>query len=69
MLAVDEDYESYGLTSEAISIASELGFKDLKTAPRRIAYPDIPVPYSRNMESFSLPSSEKIIKTVKEMIM
>jgi len=68
LIVADEDYESYGLTSEVISIISEMGFNYLKAAPKRVAYPDIPVPYSRNMEVFSLPDKNKIIKAVKEMM-
>ncbi len=68
ILAVDEDYQSYGMTSEAIAIVSERAFKDLKTPPKRIAYPDVPVPYSRSMEQFTLPSPDKIFNVARGMV-
>ncbi len=68
VLAVDEDYQSYGMTSEAISIVSEKAFEYLKAPPKRIAYPDVPVPYSRPMEQFTLPNSNKIFDEAKIMV-
>ncbi len=68
LVAVDEDYGSYGVASEVASIASESAFHDLKAAPKKITYPDVPVPYSRNMEEFSLPNKDKITKAVKEVL-
>jgi pyruvate/2-oxoglutarate/acetoin dehydrogenase E1 component len=68
LLAVDEDYISFGVTSELLALASENAFNDLKCAPRRIAYPDIPPPYARPMEHFALPNAEKIITAARQMI-
>ncbi|NLI55453.1 alpha-ketoacid dehydrogenase subunit beta [bacterium] len=68
LLVVDEDYKSYGVSGEIISIISENIGNNLKALPRRIAYPDIPVPYSRPLEKFALPDKDKIIKNIKEMM-
>jgi pyruvate dehydrogenase E1 component beta subunit len=40
----------------------------LKTAPRRVAYPDIPIPYSRPMEQFALPNAGKVADAVRETL-
>jgi pyruvate dehydrogenase E1 component beta subunit len=68
LLVVDEDYLSYGMTGEIIATVAESSLPDLKAAPRRIAVPDVPLPYSRPLEKFVLPSKDKIINTIKQMI-
>ena len=68
LLAVDEDYGSFGTASEIISKVSQGIFSKLKTAPVSITSPDTPVPYSQGMEKYSLPDKEKIINTVREML-
>ncbi len=67
LLIVDEDYRSYGMSGEIISTVTESGVS-LKFPPQRIAYPDIPVPYSRVLESFALPDKAKIKDRIKEMM-
>jgi len=67
-MVVDEDYLSYGMSGEIIaSVCEEIGDK-LKAVPKRIAFPDVPIPYSRVLEQFTLPDANKIIKACKEMM-
>jgi pyruvate dehydrogenase E1 component beta subunit len=33
----------------------------LKAAPQRVAYPDIPIPFTPVMEQWALPNADKII--------
>ena len=40
----------------------------LKTKPKRLAFPDIPIPYSRPMEQFTLPNAEKIQAAVRDIL-
>lgn len=68
LVVVDEDYSSYGMTAEIIASIAETDPTLLKAAPRRVAYPDIPVPYSRPMENFALPDAEKIAAAVRETL-
>ena len=68
LLVVDEDYKSFGLTAEIIASVVEHDASMLKARPRRIAFPDIPIPYSRPMEQFALPNAEKIETAVREML-
>lgn len=60
MIVVDDDYQSYGVSGEIIATVTEAAFGSLKSAPSRVAYPDIPVPFSRPMEQFALPNADKI---------
>ena len=65
LVVADEDYTSYGVTAEVITSVVERDIGILKSAPRRVAYPDIQVPYSRPMEQFALPNADKIAVAVQ----
>ena len=67
LIVVDEDYHSYGVSGEVIASVVEHDISVLKTAPKRVAYPDVPIPYARAMEQFCLPNPEKIVAAFAEM--
>ena len=66
LIVVDEDYHSYGMTAEIIASVTEAGVP-MKAAPQRVAYPDIPIPFTPVMEQWALPSAEKIVKAFAKM--
>ncbi len=68
LLVVDEDYKSYGLTGEIAAVALEEAFTYLKAPFKRLAVPDVPIPYSRPLEQEVIPSTERIINAVKELV-
>ena len=68
LLAVDDDYLSYGVSGEVIASAVTDPSVKLKATPIRISYPDVPVPFSSALEQAILPSSEKIVAAVKQMM-
>lgn len=61
LIVVDEDYMSYGLSGEIIASVTEHDISVLKAAPKRVAFPDVPIPYARVMEQFCLPNPDKIV--------
>lgn len=67
LIVVDEDYHSYGLSGEVIASIAERDISILKASPQRVAYPDIPIPFTRPMEQFALPNPDKIIETYEKM--
>jgi pyruvate dehydrogenase E1 component beta subunit len=67
LIVVDEDYRSYGVTGEIMATVAERDVSVLKASPQRVAYPDIPIPYSRPMEYWALPSAEKIVAAFHRM--
>ncbi|WP_374375434.1 alpha-ketoacid dehydrogenase subunit beta [Dongia sp.] len=67
LLVVDEDYLSYGVSGEIIASVVEAG-ATLKAPPRRIAFPDIPIPFSPTLERPALPSAEKIVTAAQAMM-
>jgi acetoin:2,6-dichlorophenolindophenol oxidoreductase subunit beta len=68
LLVVDEDYSSFSVSSEVIATVVENDVSQLKAPPRRIAYPDVVIPFSPPMEQFALPNAQKIVATVREMM-
>lgn len=67
LIVVDEDYMSYGVSGEVIATVTEHDISRLKAAPKRVAYPDVPIPYARVMEQFCLPNPDKIIAAYQGM--
>lgn len=68
LIIADEDYLSYGVTAEISAIVAEEALYDLEAPVKRIAIPDVPIPYSRNLEKFVLPSAEKIYNAAIKLV-
>ena len=68
LLVVDEDYRSFGLSGEVISTAIEGTWGRLDKPPVRLAYPDVPIPYSRPLEQFCLPDRDKIAAAARQLM-
>jgi len=68
LLVVDEDYRSFGLTGEIAAIVAETDPTMLKKPLRRLAVPDVPIPYARTLEYGVLPTPEKIAAAVKDLV-
>ncbi|MGC8607387.1 MAG: alpha-ketoacid dehydrogenase subunit alpha/beta [Vulcanisaeta sp.] len=68
VLVVDEDYLSFGLTGEVAAIISEEAHGYLKAPFKRLAVPDVPIPYSRPLEQFVIPSTDKIVSAIKDLM-
>jgi len=68
LIVVDEDYKSFGLTGEIIASVAERDLASLKSPPRRLAVPDVPIPYSRPMEQFVLPNAGAIAEAVRASV-
>ena len=68
LIVVDEDYQSYGVSGEIIASVAERSASIFKAAPKRVTYPDVPIPYSRPMEQFCLPNPDKIVAAYEQMV-
>jgi len=69
LLVADEDYLSFGLSGEiAALIAENLDTVALKAPIKRLAVPDVPIPYSRPLEQFVIPQVEAIVKAVQRVM-
>nr|WP_286197015.1 alpha-ketoacid dehydrogenase subunit beta [Tropicibacter sp. R15_0] len=67
LIVVDEDYHSYGVSGEIIATVTESNMADLKAPPKRIAYPDVPIPFARVMEQHCLPNADKIVAAARDI--
>ena len=67
LLVIDDDYQSFGVSAEVIASVVEAGIP-LKAPPRRLAYPDIPVPFSPALEHHVLPNAEKALAAAREIL-
>ena len=68
VLVVDEDYLSYGMSGELVAIVAEDALDYLDAPPKRLAVPDVPIPYSRPMEQYVIPSIDRIVAAAKELV-
>jgi pyruvate dehydrogenase E1 component beta subunit len=69
LLVADEDYLGFGLTGEIAAIVAEnLDTVTLKAPVRRVAVPNVPIPYSRPLERFVIPQVDGLVAAVCDMM-
>tara|TARA_B100000900_G_C20598782_1_gene724604 strand:+ start:1891 stop:2904 length:1014 start_codon:yes stop_codon:yes gene_type:complete len=68
VVIVDEAYPRCGVAADVSSIIVEKAFRYLKAPIKKVTPPHSPVPYAPNLEQAFLPSSQKVIDAVKEVI-
>ena len=66
LVVVDEDYHSFGLTGEIVSSVTEAALDSLE-AVERVAMPDVPIPYARELEAEVTPSTADIEAAVRNV--
>lgn len=67
LLVIDDDYRSCGVAAEVIASVVESGVP-LRAPPRRITYPDIPVPFSPSLEHHVLPNADMVLAAAREVL-
>jgi pyruvate/2-oxoglutarate/acetoin dehydrogenase E1 component len=68
LVVVDEDYLSFGLSGEVVASVVEADPTVLKAPPIRVAVPDVPIPYARELEYAVLPTPSRITAAVREVL-
>lgn len=68
LVVVDEDYERCGFAAEVAAIVASEAFDYLDAPIKRVATPNVPIPYSPVLEKRVLPDESKILKAVKEIL-
>lgn len=68
LVIVDEDYERCGFASEVASIVASEAFYDLDAPIKKVATPNVPIPFSPALEKFVIPDTERIVKAVREVV-
>ena len=67
-LVVHEDNITVGLGAEIVAIVSEYIFDYLEAPIKRIATPDVPIPYNIDLMNAVIPTIERIKKAMEELI-
>jgi 2-oxoisovalerate dehydrogenase E1 component len=68
LITVEEGPCTGGIGAEVIARTASAGLRVLKTAPVRIASPECPIPYAKNLENAMLPAPDQIVKRIREML-
>lgn len=69
LLVADEDYLGFGLTGEIAAIVAEnLDTVALKAPVKRVAVPNVPIPYSRPLEQFVIPQVGSLVAAVRGLM-
>jgi pyruvate dehydrogenase E1 component beta subunit len=69
LLVADEDYLGFGLTGEMAGlIAENLDTLRLKAPIKRLAVPNVPIPYSRPLEQFVIPQVDHIVNAAQALM-
>jgi len=69
LLIADEDYLSFGLTGEISALVAEnLDTLALKAPVKRLAVPNVPIPYSRPLEQFVIPQVGAIADAARRLV-
>ncbi len=68
LVVIHEANKFGGFGAEIAALVAEEAFEHLKAPIRRVASPDIPVPFSPPQEKFYRPSPEKVIEAVHSII-
>lgn len=68
LVVVDDDYRSFGVSAEIVALASERCYRHLRAAPARIAFPDVPIPFSPALERPLLPAPSHIVAAVRDQL-
>ncbi len=69
LLIADEDYLGFGLSGEISAIVAEnLDTLTLKAPIKRLAVPNVPIPYSRPLEQFVIPQVSGIVDAAQKLM-
>lgn len=68
VVIVDEDYPRCSVASDISALVAEQAFDYLDAPPSRVTPPHTSVPYSRPLEALYLPTPQKVIDAVHEVM-
>jgi len=70
VVIVDEACITCGAAAEVSAMITEdpTTFRALKSPPKRVCAPDVPIPYSPVMEQFCIPDKDNVIQAIREVL-
>src|SRR6201995_2266592 len=67
-LIVDEANETCAAGAQVAALIADRGFEDLDGPVRRVATPDVPIPFSPPLEQAVLPSVDRVKEAARELL-
>ncbi len=68
LVVADECHRSCGVAAEIAALAAEECFDRLRAPIRRVATPDVPIPFSPPLERHIEPTTDKIVAALREVM-
>ena len=68
VVIVTEDCKTAGVSAEIAAVIAEEALDYLDAPIKRVANPDVPIPFSPPLENFVIPDEKRIIEAVKEVV-
>jgi 2-oxoisovalerate dehydrogenase E1 component beta subunit len=68
VLIVDEANETCAAGAQVAALIADKGFEDLDGPIRRVATPDVPIPFSPPLEQAVLPTVDKVREAARELL-
>jgi pyruvate/2-oxoglutarate/acetoin dehydrogenase E1 component len=68
VLIVDEANQTCAAGAQVAAVIAERGFEDLDGPVRRVATPDVPIPFSPPLEQALLPSVDRVKEAARELL-
>jgi pyruvate dehydrogenase E1 component beta subunit len=68
LVVVDEDYQSFGMSGEVVATVTDVDPGMFRSAPVRVAVPDVPIPYARPLEYAVLPRQDRIEAAIRKTL-
>ena len=68
VVVVDEGWRTASLAAEVGMQIAERGFDLLDWPPQRVCSAEVPMPYAKHLEDAAIPSAERIVAAVREMV-
>ena len=68
VVCIEEGTRTGGVGAEIAARVAEGAYEYLDAPVRRIATPDVPIPFSPVLEELALPTAETIVRTTLELV-
>jgi len=68
LVVVDEDNPRCSAATDIAALVADKGFSELDAPIKLVTAPHTPVPFSPPLEQFYIPSPERIVATIQEMM-
>ncbi len=68
LVVVDEDYQSFGVSGEVVATITDHDPGMLRVPVKRVAVPDVPIPYAHDLEYAVLPRHDRIEAAIRASV-